>query len=287
MIQNLERRLLLASVAIQDGVLRITGTGGDDAISVARLSASQGQVYDGGSVVLTFNMADVRFISFAGLAGNDLFTMGRVERRVYLDGGTGNDSLSASSAEANDTIIGGDGDDYLYGGDGADSLTGGLDSDTMLGADGNDLIVILSANSDDFVSGGAGVDTVDATDYPDQVILEIGNPSADSLIVDDIVLGDVEVFLGSAFPDRITVVSGRSMRIEGGAGNDTLLTGSGSDTVVGGAGRDSISTGPGRDSIFSSDGQVDTLNGGSGEDAASYDADDILTSIESGIGTIQ
>lgn len=280
MIDRLETRRLLASVGIVNGILRIEGTSGDDTIAVARFNRAEGQVLDGGNVALTFDLAAVRGISFAGGNGNDLITIGRVNVRSFLTGGEGNDSLSAAQGLGNDTLIGGDGNDYLYGGEGNDVLTGNAGGDTMLGGGANDLINILSDNTgDDFVSGGDGRDTVSAADYPDDVVLEIGNASPTNVNVDDTVLGDVEAIIGSAYDDEIVVVSGRSVRVDGRAGNDTISTGRGNDTIIGGIGADVLSTAGGNDLFDALDGETDTLTGGTGDDVAYADGSDILNSV--------
>ncbi len=282
MIDSLESRRLLASVSIVAGKLRIEGTSGNDVIAVARFGAGQAQVIDNGNVAFTFDLAAVRSISFAGLGGDDLITIGRVPLKAYLNGGDGNDSLSASAFDRADTLIGGDGADYLYGGPGNDLLDGGADGDLILAGDGDDRIILLSeALTDDTVSGGLGTDTVDASAYPNGVVLEVGNPDADPVTVSDDILGDVEVIIGSAFNDDISVFSGRSVRVEGGAGNDTITTGRGNDTLIGGPGNDLLSSAGGNDVFDAFDTQVDTLNGGSGDDIATADPFDVLNSVES------
>lgn len=280
MIDALEPRRLLASVSIVNGILRIEGTSGDDSIAVARFGKSQGQVIDGGNVALTFDLGAVRGISFAGVNGNDLITIGRVNVKSFLNGGEGNDSLSAAQGLGNDTLIGGNGNDYLFGGEGHDILTGNAGGDTMLGGGANDLINILSDNTgDDFVSGGDGRDTVSAADYPDDVVLEIGNAAPTNVNVDDTILGDVEAIIGSGFDDEIVVVSGRSVRIDGRAGNDTISTGRGNDTIIGGLGTDLLSAAGGNDIFDALDAEIDTLTGGSGDDIAYADGSDILNSV--------
>ena len=57
-----------------------------------------------------------------GLEGDDRITFGAgINKRAYLDGGSGND--------------------YLQGGDAADMILGGLGSDTLLGGAGNDVLI--------------------------------------------------------------------------------------------------------------------------------------------------
>ncbi len=65
--------------------------------------------------------------------------------------------------------------------------------------------------------------------------------------------------------DQITANSSENIVLDGGNGNDTLLTGSGNDSISGGAGNDSISAGTGNDTIAAGEGN-DTVDGGSGFD---------------------
>jgi len=281
MLDLLEPRQLLSTVTFTHGKIRIEGTAGNDVVQVVRFSKAQGQVLDNGNVALTFDLKSASGISFNGNAGDDLITIGHVNIKSFLVGGSGNDSLSASDGLASDTILGSDGSDYLFGGAGNDSLEGGALDDTMLGGEGNDFIVPLSSvGNDDFISGGNGRDTVDGTKYPTKVTWQVGIANPNGLNVNDTILGDVEIINGTAFDDTITVSSGRSVRLDGGAGNDTLLTGKGSDTIVGGAGRDSIDAGRGDDTIIAEDSEIDTIIGGNGNDTGGHDANDILDGIE-------
>ncbi|MBC7782786.1 MAG: hypothetical protein H7144_03020 [Burkholderiales bacterium] len=282
MLDQLERRFMLSTVSIGQGKLRIEGTANNDAIRVARFSKTQGQVTEGATVLFTFQLREIIGISFNGRAGNDSIELGRINIKSFLVGGSGDDSLSASRGDARDTIFGGDGSDYLFGGGANDSLDGGLLDDTMLGDSGDDTIIVLSSlGNDDFISGGAGTDIVDGSAYPTKVTWEVGNGNPNGLNVNDTIAGDVENIIGTAFNDTIKVLSGRSVRVDGGAGNDTITTGSGNDTVIGGAGRDSISTAGGVDTFFTNDGEIDTLTGGTGVDSATADADDVLNSVSS------
>lgn len=279
MFESLESRQLLASVGIFNGILRIEGTSSDDQIAIARFNRNQAQVWDSGTVVLVFGLNEIRGISYFGSDGNDLITIGRVNIRSYLNGGSGNDSLSAAQGDGNDTLIGGDGNDYLFGGAQNDILTGGNGSDTLLGGTGNDLMNILSnASDDDLVSGGDGRDTVSAADYPDPVILSIGSSLFPDPALDDVILGDVESVIGSAFNDHIITISGKNIMIDARAGNDTVTTGRGNDTIIGGIGTDFLSAAGGNDIFDTLDGEIDTLLGGTGDDIAYADTSDLLTS---------
>ena len=73
---------------------------------------------------------------------------------AYLDGGSGNDTLTVSGAT--DAVLGGgNGDDTLTGGSGNDTLAGGVGDDQLTGGQGNDTY---------FFGWGYGSDTIDNTD---------------------------------------------------------------------------------------------------------------------------
>ncbi len=92
---------------------------------------------------------------------------------VTLNGGNGNDTLSASGGEdfvsggnGNDILYGLDGHDYLWGGNGNDLIFGGAGNDVLYGENGNDVLnggdgndILVGGNGNDTLSGGAGADT--------------------------------------------------------------------------------------------------------------------------------
>lgn len=145
--------------------------------------------------------------------------------------------LPDAGPDGDDTLDGGDGDDMLFGGGGDDSLLGGDGADMADGGDGDDLIDTRS----------------DGPQLPDR-----GFPSYNGLPA---VPAD-----GDIFDDRDTV--------DGGAGDDTILTGDDQDIITGGAGEDSIDGGldddqidGGADNDFIVGGEgADEILGGSGDD---------------------
>ncbi len=92
--------------------------------------------------------------------------------RAIVDGGDGNDKIDGTMLA--DDLVGGPGDDLIYGwqdrdglkgGPGQDVLFGGADSDALFGEQGRDN---LYGDGVESVSGTsfAGMDVLDATDYP-------------------------------------------------------------------------------------------------------------------------
>jgi Ca2+-binding RTX toxin-like protein len=169
-----------------------------------------------------------------------------------LSGGSGNDQIFAGADD--DIVMGGTGNDQLYGEGGNDSLDAGAGNDTVLGGDGNDTIIGFEGN--DSVLGGAGDDVINTrtspgTGLPDEGYGAIGNPlyyPADS----------------DAFNDRDTV--------DGGTGNDSILTGDDNDVILGGDGADTVDAGFDDDEVYG-DAGADSLEGNEGNDTISGGAD--------------
>jgi len=151
-----------------------------------------------------------------------------------LFGGLGNDTITGLGGD--DRLGGGEGDDELYGGAGDDDITGGAGNDTVEGGDGDDVIDTSGPNSTGLTAA-----------------MDLGFPG---LVAPD----------ADPFNDRDVV--------DGGAGNDTILTGDDADTIDGGSGddyidggidADSIDGGSGDDTIIGGEGS-DVINGGDGND---------------------
>ncbi len=131
------------------GKFSITGTGGEDSITLGAFSAT-----------------------VSGGLGNDTITTGSAASSV--SGGDGADNITGGSG--NDTLLGGDGNDTIDtgngankadGGAGADTITAGIGADSILGGEGNDRIV-MSGNltNSDTVDGGDGTDTLSISSSP-------------------------------------------------------------------------------------------------------------------------
>ena len=99
---------------------------------------------------------------------------------VILNGNDGNDALFGS--QFNDTLNGGDDDDTIEGGDGNDTITGGLGSDSLSGGAGNDIIVNYD-NTDTFLDGGSGVDTLRVDPRSGDVVIDLTAQSIERIEV--------------------------------------------------------------------------------------------------------
>jgi len=233
----------------------IVGLGGDDLIS-------SGQAND-------FICGGVGDDQMYGLGGNDQIDASDGADTLY--GGDGNDKLYGDGG--NDTVNGEGGTDYIWGGNNQDTLFGGVSGDATpppttppaepaaRGSRG------LGGDSNDFIYGGPGGDTIDGGDMNDNTYGQGGN---DTLMGDD---GD----------DRMIGGPGRDVFI-GGAGNDTMTGGpaddsfdgeEGNDTVYGDGGLDVVAGGAGQDTVYGGSGN-DLLNGGIGGDTLHGDGDNDL-----------
>ncbi|HEX8324168.1 MAG TPA: hypothetical protein VF595_09665 [Tepidisphaeraceae bacterium] len=282
-IDPLENRRLFATVVtLPDGLIRITGTSGDDTIDVSLLGRDRFRISDG-TTNTDFRKRDVNRISFIGGAGDDFITLGRVPARAYMEGGLGKDSLSASNGDLDDTLVGDDGNDYLYAGPGDDTLNGGNGGDFQIGSDGVDYLETKSEiSTDDTVSGGRGNDTVSLQKYPGGTTTTIGlrNPGL-QVIITDTCYGDIENLIGSNFDDRVYDRSYLPITYRMGDGDDAVYAGNGQDTIYGEAGKDSISAGDGDDVIYvNGDSAIDSVVGGEGDDRAVVDGNDLVKTVE-------
>ena len=170
---------------------------------------------------------------------------------------------------ARDVINAGGGNDFVKGGRGADTVLGGTGNDTLTGGfglagasvsggDGNDLIFAV-IGSPEFIDGGAGIDTLDTTDFGGNYLVDLATGRTNFVGEDFINMENVVAGVGN---DTLTGTVGAN-RMDGGAGNNSIVGGSGKDTLVGGIGvsNDTLVGGQGRD----------VLTGGFGDDVFDYD----------------
>lgn len=123
------------------------------------------------------------------------------------------------------------------------------------GADPSTGVAAGSSLTSITVNGGAGDDTIDASQ------LRCGNA--------------VLTVNGGAGNDTITGTN-KSDTLDGGDGNDTISGGNGKDVISGDAGDDTLNGGNSKDTLNGGD-DNDTLNGGNGNDTLNGDAgDDVL-----------
>jgi Ca2+-binding RTX toxin-like protein len=276
MIETLERRCHL-SVTLQNGTLSIIGRDKMDTLE-GGLNGQGGLFVELNGSRTDYGPGEVQRMDISMLDGADTVILGKIAVPVVINGGKGDDTLSAG--RGNDTIFGGGGRDYLYGREGDDELIGGLQADLLIGGDGDDILRPISdAGTNDTVSGGEGRDLATYAGTPDGVFIIIGGPEDPAQVADNI-RGDVEAVVGSDGIDDIRNGMKIGRTIYGGPGNDSLCGGSGDDLLIGDAGRDIFRGFAGRDTFFADDGEIDTIFGGSGADAfAGRDSNDVANEV--------
>ncbi|WEI17166.1 type I secretion protein [Acinetobacter proteolyticus] len=146
---------------------------------------------------------------------------------------------------------------------------------------GNDTYIFNSTEGT-FVWDGAGIDTIDATTAAQATTINlteggwsyIGDKSAWISKANQLTINigtQIENALGSAFNDTL-IGNDLINRLEGGAGNDTLMGAWGNDTLIGGLGNDILDGGKGSDSMA----------GGAGDDLYYVnESDDIVVENQS------
>jgi Ca2+-binding RTX toxin-like protein len=292
-----------------ENTLVLQGTFGDDTIDAATLTPPGSEpltfVKMPWGTVSAFTSAapePVNTLLIQGMAGDDVIkvqdsvSQGAFAFKVVLEGGDGNDDLSADA-----TILGGAGDDTLQGGLGNDSLDGGVGNDVYLLSAGSD-IIFDSGNLSDAdiirVDGTIGADDItisqtlnafDATvvvefrDFLGTVfftstnsvtfvpVVEVHtyNNSDDLRIRTALAAGGnpfnglgVRAFMGQGddIIDATGVASDAAIQISGFGeiGNDTFLAGSGFNNYSGGDGSDTYVMNP------TDNGAVSVFEGGIG-----------------------
>ncbi|MEH1919265.1 beta strand repeat-containing protein [Nostoc sp.] len=223
---------LNASGSTADNLL--SGSDGNDSLDISGFFRVSGSVFPSNS----YGSRSLGNNTLEGGAGDDTLSAGGSKGDNLLSGGNGNDTLyligsysysygdsNDSRSEGNNTLDGGGGDDRLR--------AGGLTGDNLLsGGDGNDQLDLsgnyYSYNSSDFndsrssgnntLNGGAGNDRLDASSSTGDNLLS-GDDGNDTLIAYD--------------------ASGKNI-LTGGNGNDSLTGGNGNDSLIGGAGTDTF-----------------------------------------------
>jgi hypothetical protein len=255
-------------------------------------------------------------------AGNDTVTGGAGSDNDYDSGGAnlftlngGDDFVSAGSG--NDTINGGDGNDIAFGSGGSDKFSGGTGNDTFDGGDGTDtadggsgtditlnvesrtsieyhpglapnvpaaakstlnngtltivgltsgvnVVNIVNLNGSLTVVAGATRTTFTTSNV--KKIVANGGSAADYIAVDSSLAIPASINGGGG--DDTIVSSGGNDTINGGDGNDRITTQGGTDYVASGAGNDIAYLGSGNDTI-TGDAGTDRIDGSSGTDTAS------------------
>jgi len=236
--ENLEDRRLM-SVALNNGVLRITGTNNADHVTVDQ-NATDVFVFENNQLSKIAPVSQVTTIAFDAYGGNDDFKATRfVTKPITVYAGAGDDHVETGS-----------GNDYVFAGLGNDVVYGRAGNDRIEGADGNDLIF-----------GGIGNDVISGSLGNDNIYAEEGNDTVNGGAGDDDIHGGV----------------GNDV-MHGDDGNDYVFGDPGNDVLFGDGGNDSITSYGGRDTMFGNDGDdkfyaardnaSGIIDGGAGYDGA-------------------
>jgi Ca2+-binding RTX toxin-like protein len=170
-----------------------------------------------------------------------------------------------STGAGNDMVVGSSGDDSLDGGEGSDILVGSNgDLDTLIGGAGDDVYEFYTNNTITENAGGgidwvyAGSDSTLEVNLEKLVLWGTGNIDGTGNNEDNILYGndDNNQLNGGAGIDYLL----------GGDGTDTLSGDAGNDGLIGGTGNDFLTGGEGSDTLIGSNGDLDTLIGGTGDD---------------------
>jgi Ca2+-binding RTX toxin-like protein len=191
------------------GVIRIFGSGGNDALAIDEANGSL-------PAALMF-----------GGSGND---------RIL--GGSGDDRLFGGSGD--DTLIGARGDDQVFGNSGNDRMiwNPGEGTDINEGGDGVDTVE---------VNGGNVAETFTATPNGTRVRFDRVTPLPFSIDIGTSENLELNANGGDDQFSAGNVASLISITVNGGAGNDTLLGGNGADTLNGDDGNDFVDGNGGAD----------------------------------------
>ncbi len=144
-----------------------------------------------------------------------------------------------------ENVIGGAYDDRIRGDAENNRLEGGKGLDLLEGRDGDDTLWGGSDVRQDFLSGGAGNDTVDFSEAPRRVTADLQAGRSEGAGNDVLIL--MENIWGSVFGDDLRG-DDLANSILGGPGDDVIDLRGGDDTADGGLGTDIADGGDGTDS---------------------------------------
>jgi Ca2+-binding RTX toxin-like protein len=299
--ESLESRLMPAITATftpATGLLTVLGDSGHNTIEISRTAGGAIQV-NGGAVAIAGGaptIANTAAVQVFGQSGNDTITMNETSGalpQAELFGGLGNDVLTGGSGHdqlhgegGNDTLLGKGGFDSLFGGAGADTLTGGDADDIVFGEGDDDRMIWNPGDDTDLNEGGTGVDTVEvngggasevftATANGTRVRFDRLDPAPFAI---DIGTAENLALNANGGHDSFSATGNLAalikIRVDGGAGDDTLLGSNGIDTLIGGADNDFV------------DGQQgnDVVQLGAGDDTFQWDPGDGSDVVEGGTG---
>jgi len=138
----------IASVTLDDGVLRVSATTASDVVEVS-LDTEDPTVVNVtiNDLLHQYSLADLLRVRIVGGPGDDTLSVLGLEIDARILGGSGADILTGAL-----------GDDWLFGGRGRDQLIADLGLDRLFGGDGIDSL--FGGDGADFLDGGLGLDVL-------------------------------------------------------------------------------------------------------------------------------
>jgi Ca2+-binding RTX toxin-like protein len=192
-------------------------------------------------------------LAFTRDVGNVVMNTNDVERLVLNSRG-GADSITINDLSATDVRRV---DVDLTGVPDGTTGDGAADTVRVSGTAGKDAIEVVGGSNAFSVVGLAAQINVFNTDAALDTVIVSGGAGDDTISASTLAAGVVKV------------------RLDGGAGNDTILGSRGNDILVGGGGNDVLMGGAGNDQLIGGPG-ADTLNGGAGNDVFVSDEFDVV-----------
>jgi Ca2+-binding RTX toxin-like protein len=264
-INDLSGTDLAAGGVLIDLAGTLGGTAGDGAVDTVTATGTAG---NDAIKLFSFNSGDFNGgIGIIGTPAGIVVTHQEATDQLFVNGGTGNDTIDASALAAGSMALfldGGSGDDAIIGSQGDDTITSDDGNDTVIGGRGNDRVA-LGAGNDTFVwNPGDGSDTVEGEAGFDTLVFNGANINENI----DISANGGRVRFSRDVGNVVMDVNGVE-RIDfhalGGADNIVINDLSGTDLPAGGVLVDLAGTLGGA----AGDGAVDTVtaNGTAGDDA--------------------
>src|SRR4051794_19180825 len=196
-----------ASASVANNTLTITGTDGDDAVSISFVANAGNTVLvdlGNGSTQSfdrsTFNAASV----FLGRGDDQLRTVSGgssvTDPTLNVSGGAGDDVILGGAG--NDTLAGGAGDDDIRAGAGVDVISGNQGADVVDGGTGNDIELLgtgrdtalwVPGEASDVVTGGTGNDDLAFTGSDLNEVMSLSANGGNAVLLRD--LGNIRMDL--------------------------------------------------------------------------------------------
>jgi RTX calcium-binding nonapeptide repeat (4 copies) len=222
----------------------------------------------------------IRRVTYAGGPGFDTITYGAADRGVRLtpEDGVANDGrpgIDQESVSPDFEVLEGShfADTPLFGTPGADVMYGGGGNDLLGGGHGEDAFYSATRDGADDYHGGPGTDSMVYIGRTKQLLVDLDSVADDGeLGENDNVRSNVENVFGGSAGDVIKSLGAHSL-LNGFGGADTLIGGFGRDTLIGGDEVDHLEGGSENDVIDSRDGEVESIDCGTGVDTLRRDFD--------------